>query len=178
MRERVLDEWARAERYIRAAAALLAAARNGHVNEKPSTSEDSLWRNDVAPYWKEMAAKRVKDVLTILERSLIARSTPAPRQFRQHLLDLYAMRNLLAHNESRPIFLDLDSGVRVLRALQFGKAAYVTITNDEMVEASTRGGAMSDWLADLLPEVDRTGVELDDDEVARLIAELPESFLE
>lgn len=178
MREHVLDEWARAERYIRAAAALLAAEGNGHVDDQASASAQGLWRSDVAPYWKDMAAKRVKDVLTILERSLVSRSTPAPKQFRQHLLDLYAMRNLLAHNESRPIFMDLDSGVRVLKALQYGKATYITISNDQMVEVSKRGAAMSDWLADLLPEVDRIGVEVHEDEVARLIAELPEYFLE
>lgn len=179
MRDHVLDEWARAERYIRAAAALLAADENSDgPGVQTSTSDDGLWRTDVAPYWKEMAAKRVKDVLGVLERSLVSRSTPAPKQFRQHLMDLYAMRNLLAHNESRPIYMDLDSGVRVLRALQYGKATYVTITNDQMVDVSTRGAAMSDWLAGVLPEVDRIGVELHEDEVARLIAELPEYFLE
>ncbi|TFC02322.1 hypothetical protein [Cryobacterium sp. MDB2-33-2] len=175
MREHVLDEWARAERYVRAAAAKLALEAEAGGAAHPEGTQN-LWANDVEPQWKTATAKRVKDVLNDLEGYLSARSTPAPKEFRRLLLELYSLRNLLAHNESRPIPLNPDSGVRVLRPLQYGKAIYVTVTNDEMVSKSKRAASMSDWLARLLPEVDRVRVEIDDSEVAQLIAELPEAF--
>lgn len=161
MREHVLDEWAKADRYLRAAASYLVAEAENAL-ESGSTAGPNTWTAGAEPYWQDISTVPIQDVLDTLEEFLIARNTPAPIDFRRTLLDLHDLRDLLANNESGPIPEDPLSGVRVMVPIQYGRALYETVSNDEMLEKSERASEASQWLETLFPEIARERAQSDE----------------
>lgn len=158
LREHVLDEWARTERLLRAVSAVLT----------PGQSREYAW--------KSSSARRARQLIDDVARQARDDGKAPPEDFQSALWDLYQLRNLLAHNDSRPLPLEPKSGVRVLRTLQFNKGTYTDVLNGEMKRKTDRAHELTTWLAGHYPEGDGVMFDLDDDEVARLISEFPEEF--
>ena len=158
LREYVLDEWARTERLLRAVSAFLT----------PGQSREDAW--------KTSRARRTRQLIDDVAQQTRDDGKAPPGDFQSALWDLYQLRNLLAHNDSRPLPLAPKSGVRVLRTLQFNKGTYTDVLNGEMRRKTNRAHVLTTWLAGHYPEGDGVLIDLDDDEVARLIAEFPEEL--
>lgn len=156
LREHVLDEWARTERLLRAVLAILT----------PGQSREDAW--------KSVGGTRTRSLIESVAQRVRDDGNDPDEDFESALWDLYQLRNLLAHNDSRALPLAPKSGVRVLQTLQFNKGVYRDVLNDEMERKTKRAYELASWLNEHYPEGDGVRLRLEDDEVARLIAEIPE----
>jgi hypothetical protein len=151
-REHLLDTWAKVERTVLAAATILL-----------SPTEELRERT-----WKLLYRQSVNTLIQLVNDLFLANDIDVPADFVTTMTRLYQLRNVLAHNESRPGLAGDQVGLMLLKPLQFKKGQYVTLTYSELETTTERAEQIMEKLVPQIPDADGSNVELSDEEVERL----------
>lgn len=154
-RDRVIDTWLDAERTLRTACVLLL-----------SPTEELQTR-----LWTLLSRQSGDALIDLLGDLLKAKNHTTPDGFRSHLKVLAKLRNLLAHQASRPREAkQSDDGLVFLRSTGFKSGSYVEVTYEEMDQAIAGVEPLMKWLVAEFPEVDYVSVQLEDEALEDLKA--------
>jgi hypothetical protein len=146
-RDRVIDSWLDAERYLRTAATLLLSP-----NE---TLREQVWT---------LVCRQSGDPLIRLAGDLLgAKGHRLPPDFVAALSKLCRLRNLFAHQVSRPLPESPITGLMFLQSKEFKKGSYVTVSFAEIEETLARNKPVLGWLLAEIPDADGVSVQFEDD---------------
>ena len=146
-RDKLIDTWLDAERILRTACVLLLS---------PTVELR-------ARVWTLMERQSGDALIDLLGDLLNAKSHTPPDDFRNHLKLLAKLRNLLAHQSSRPRESKLSDGLVFLKSTGFKKGLYVEVAYSRIDQAIAAVEPFMKWLVAELPEVDHVGVQMEDE---------------
>lgn len=146
-RDVLIDTWLTAERILRTACTLLL-----------SPSEALQTR-----VWELMKRQSGDALIDLLADLLVAKGYTLPEDFSTHLKQLAKLRNLLAHQASRPRENKLSDGLVFIKSTGFNQATYVEVTFEEIDQAIASVDAPMKWLLGELPEADMANVHMDEE---------------
>lgn len=145
-RDRVIDLWLDAEHFLRTAATLLLG------------STDEL-RQQI---WSLVNRQGGEHLIRFVRDLLVANGHAVPATYSQALNDLCRLRNLFAHQVSRPPHGYEPDGLLFLQRKDFGKGQYVHIPFAEIEKAVDNADPVLKWLHEALPAVGSVSVDVDD----------------
>lgn len=151
-RDQVIDAWLTAERILRAACTILL-----------SPTEDVRPR-----VWTLLQRQSGEPLIDLSADLLAATGRSVPDDFRDVLKRLSRMRNLIAHQASRPRQIGLSEGLVFLKLTGFNQGSYVEVSYAQMDEATQGIAHVMQWLLSELPKSDMVSVELSDEAFDRL----------
>ncbi|QGN58861.1 hypothetical protein [Nostocoides sp. HKS02] len=153
LRDRLIDRWLDAERILRTACVLLL-----------SPSDELRPR-----VWTLVGRQSGDALIDLLGDLLVAKGHEPPDDFRRSLKALVGVRNLLAHQPSRPRENKRSDGLVFLKSTGFKEGVYVEISYSKIEQAMLDVQPSMDWLVEEIPESDGVVVQFDD-EVFDLLA--------
>lgn len=138
LRDRAIDRWLDAERILRTACVLLLS---------PTTAlQERVW---------DLMRRQGGDALIDLTTDLLeAKGHAIPQHFRSGLKALVRMRNLLAHQPSRPREHLKSDGLVFFKSVGFRAGEYVEVSYKDIHDVTNRAQPLMEWLTSEIPDSD------------------------